>query len=371
MFWIIAIVLVMLVMLAVYVPLNRVAKGDTTKSALMQALVAELSEINGDKGVRFANASEAEAARAEVGRRLLALASTAEKPFVQPSNSGLFAVFALLPILAVPLYLQLGQPEYVDQNFASRMDTNADQGQQELANLIERVEKRLKDRPQESEGWAVVAPIYFRMQRVDDSLNAYAKAIEFHKGTQQQKSVLIADRAEIMVAQSEGKVKPDAASEFGAALELDKDNQKALFYQAINLEQFGKADDARANWQALIARFKGINPPWLEVAERRLAGLSAPVVTPQTGPTSDQVEAAGEMTAEQRSDMIKGMVEGLAAKLKDNPQDQSGWMKLIRARMVMNDKVQALADLATARSLFAPGTQGRTEIESFAQSAGL
>ena len=375
MFWVIAIVLVMLVMLAVYVPLNRAAKADTTKPALMQALVAELSEINADKGVRFANAGEADAARAEVGRRLLALEATTEKSAPKTGSPALFALFALVPILAVPLYLQLGQPEYADQSFAARTDNQTgntvEQGQQEVANLISRVEQRLKDRPDDAEGWAVVAPIYFRMQRIDDSFNAYAKAIQFHKGTPQQKSRLMADRAEIMVAKAEGKVNADAASEFNAALQLDKDNQKALFYLAVNLEQSGKVDVARANWQTLITRFRDINPPWLQVAEQRLAGLNGSPATSQTGPTSDQVEAAGEMTAEQRNEMINGMVDGLAAKLKDNPQDQLGWVKLIRARMVMNDKAQALIDLATARSLFAEGTQGRAEIESVAQSMGL
>jgi cytochrome c-type biogenesis protein CcmH len=367
MFWIAATILVMIVMLAVYVPLGRSAKADTTKPALMRALAAELSEVDG--ATRFASADEANAARAEIGRRLLATEAVLEKPQSERRTSPFFALFALAPILAVPLYVQLGQPEYADQNFATRMDANPAAGQQDVAALIERVEQRLKEKPDDAEGWAVIAPIYFRMARIDDSLNAYAKAIEFHKGNAVQKSRLMADRAEIMVASASGKVSAEAATEFNAALSFDKDNQKALFFLAINLEQSGKVDDARANWQALIARFKGGNPPWVQVAEQRLAGLNGAVTTP--GPTPDQVEAASDMTPEQRQEMIKGMVEGLAAKLKDNPNDVDGWLQLIRSRQVLGDGTQAANDLATARAQFADGSNERASIEALATSLGI
>jgi cytochrome c-type biogenesis protein CcmH len=152
MFWIAATFLVMIVMLSVYVPLGRSAKADTTKPALMRALAAELSEINA--ATRFANVEEANAARAEIGRRLLALEAAPEKPQSARRTSPLFALFALVPILAVPLYVQLGQPEYADQNFATRMDANPEAGQEEVATLIERVETRLREKPSIS-AWPV------------------------------------------------------------------------------------------------------------------------------------------------------------------------------------------------------------------------
>jgi cytochrome c-type biogenesis protein CcmH len=368
MFWIAAVFLVMIVMLGVYVPLSRAAKADTTKPALMRALAAELAEVNADKGSRFSSQIEAAAARAEIGRRLLALEATPNPTNLHQSNSQVFALFALLPILAVPLYLQLGAPEYADQNFATRADNTIDNSVEEVAKLIERVEQRLKEKPDDAAGWAVVAPVYFRLGRIDDSLKAYAKAIEFHNGDAVQKSRLMADRAEIMVAAAKGKVSGQAATEFNAALSFDEDNQKALFYLAINLEQSGKADEARNNWQVLITRFKAFNPPWLKIAEQRLAGLGG---TPELGPTPDQVEAASGMTPEQRQDMIKGMVEGLAAKLKDNPNDVEGWLKLIRSRQVLGNAEQAAQDLAAARAQFADGSNERASIEALATSLGI
>jgi cytochrome c-type biogenesis protein CcmH len=376
MFWIIAIVLVIIVMMAVYIPLGRAARTDTTKPALMRALAAELAEVNADKGARFATPEEAEAARAEIGRRLLALGGATDESLSETSlpqkarSPSIFALFALVPILAVPLYLQLGQPEYADQSLAARQNTAGDDGQQNITQLVERVEKRLRDTPDDGAGWAALAPVYFRMGRIDDSFDAFGKAIEFHKGSEQEKTKLMADRAEVMVARADGTVTADAVAAFNQILTRDANNQKALFYLAMQLEQSGKRDEARANWTALIERFKAANPVWLSVAEQRLAGLNAPV--PESGgPTAEEVEAASEMTESQRQDMIKSMVEGLAARLKDDPQDQFGWIKLIRARLVMNDRAQAVLDLEKARTVFAEGTQGRAEIDAVAQSIGL
>lgn len=380
MFWIAATILVMVTMVMVYRPLVNLPKAETTRAALANALAAELAEIENDNGQRFADAQEAAAARAEVGRRLLKLQpKVAEMSMIK--QKPLLGLFALLPIFSVPLYLQIGQPEYADQRFATRLDKEGMNGEIEIAQLVERVEQRLKDVPQDGQGWALIAPIYFRMNRVDDAVMAYGKALEFHKGDAVSRSRLLADKAEIGVVKENGTVTSDAAAGFSAALMADPENQKALFYMAVQREQSGNnKDDARANWQALIARFETLNPPWLAVAKQRLTALGdgqGNAVTPVTGqparvgPSVADVEAAKEMTPQQRQDMITGMVEGLAARLKENPKDSAGWVRLINARIVMQNKPQALLDLETARKTFANGSPQRAEIDAVATSLGL
>ena len=373
MFWIIAALLVMIVMLAVFVPLSREAKAESTKPALMRALAAELHEVDADKGLRFASAEEASAARAEIGRRILALEARPQPAIAVSKNSSLFAAFALVPILAIPLYMELGEPDYADQQFMTRSDQDAISANRELTALVERVEQRLKERPEDGQGWSLIAPIYYRMGRVDDSLAAYDKAIQFHRGDAVAKANLLADAAEILVAKEEGKVNEIAAKAFAEAVALDPENQKALFYAAIGLEQSGQTEQAKANWQNLIARFKGVNPPWLKVAEQRLVGLGgvAGVNSAQSGPTQDQIEAAGSMNAAERQDMIKGMVDGLAAKLKDDPKNLDGWLQLIRSRQVLGDIAQTTTDLAAARDAFADGSPERAAIDALATSLGI
>ncbi len=73
----------------------------------------------------------------------------------------------------------------------------------------------------------------------------------------------------------------------------------------------------------------------------------------QRGPSAEQIRAAQTMSAEDRAQMILGMVEGLAAKLKDNPEDAEGWAKLLRARLVLGQTEQAEKDIAHVKGIFA------------------
>ena len=71
---------------------------------------------------------------------------------------------------------------------------------------------------------------------------------------------------------------------------------------------------------------------------------------PQIDPDAQaRIEA---MSADEQAAMIENMVEGLAIRLEQNPDDFQGWMRLIRARTVMGDVPQARKDLATAQAVF-------------------
>lgn len=373
-FWIIALALVMLTMLAVFLPLLRSAAADQTHEATLNALKAELAEIGADAGERFASPAEMQAARAEVGRRLLALEQDAPAPAARRASHWA-ALLALIPIAAVPFYLSVGQPEYPDQRFATRIDRQAIADKREIEGLVARVEQRLRDVPDDGRGWALIAPVYVQLGRLEDAANAYGNAVQHHSGEAKEKASLLADHGEVMVALGQGRVGPMAAQRFNEALAINPDNQKALFFLAMHAEQTGAPEAARAQWQALIDRFAAANPAWLDVARQRLAGLggngAAPSGPAAPGPTAADVEAAGQMAPADQQEMIRSMVERLAGKLAAAPDDAEGWTRLIRARTVLGDKPQALKDLEAARSHFAAGTEGRKLIDAFAAAQGL
>lgn len=70
------------------------------------------------------------------------------------------------------------------------------------------------------------------------------------------------------------------------------------------------------------------------------------------GPTPEQVQAAQEMSPEDRAEMILAMVEGLAARLEETPKDAQGWQRLIRAREVLGQDEKRAADIARVRDIF-------------------
>jgi cytochrome c-type biogenesis protein CcmH len=373
-FWIAATAFVMIAMMAVFMPMLRVPKADQTRTALINALAAELSEIEADKEGRFASKAEADAARAEVGRRLLALQKEAEAP-VAARAPQLALLLALVPIAAVPAYLHLGQPEYGDQRYATRADRPQIDNQREIESLLARVERRLQEVPDDARGWALIAPVYARMGRFDEALTAYSNAITHTKGPAAETVKLKADRAEVLVAQAQGAVTPEAAAAFRAIIAEDAANQKARFFLAMHAEQTGEPDAAIAAWQALIDEFGSQDPAWLPMAQGRLANLKgvggAGASASAPGPTPEQVEAAAAMNDADRRSMIEGMVAQLAEKLAADPGDAEGWSRLIRSRIVLGQTEQAAADLAAARTHFAEGTKDRTMLDSFAASFGL
>jgi cytochrome c-type biogenesis protein CcmH len=370
-FWIVATGLVMIAMMAMFLPMLRAPKVDATRPALSEALAAQLAEIEADRGNRFATPAEADAARAEVARRLIALDKGTDAPPAPMRPQWLFG-FALLPILAVPLYLSLGAPEYPDQHFATRADREQIDQQREMDALIARVETRLRDVPDDARGWALIAPVYAGMGRSEDALNAYGQAITHFKGAVEEKAELVASRAELQVADARGVVTPDAAEGFAEALALDGNNEKALFYSALHAEQTGgDAAAAKAGWQVLIDRFADKNPSWLQAARERLAALDGTAVAAAPGPSPEQVEAAEALSDPERREMIEGMVAQLAEKLKANPQDAQGWARLIRSRVVLGQNDEAARDLVAARTHFAEGTEDRVKLDSFAASLGL
>jgi cytochrome c-type biogenesis protein CcmH len=71
------------------------------------------------------------------------------------------------------------------------------------------------------------------------------------------------------------------------------------------------------------------------------AGIAAPNLAAPARPSAEDQARAEQMTPEQRQRMIRGMVDGLAAKLKANPDDLDGWMRLARAYTVLDERDKA------------------------------
>jgi cytochrome c-type biogenesis protein CcmH len=59
------------------------------------------------------------------------------------------------------------------------------------------------------------------------------------------------------------------------------------------------------------------------------------------GPTAEQQRALDAMSPEQRQEAIRGMVEGLAARLEQQPDDVAGWRMLGRSWAVLGDTAKA------------------------------
>jgi cytochrome c-type biogenesis protein CcmH len=108
--------------------------------------------------------------------------------------------------------------------------------------------------------------------------------------------------------------------------------------------------------------------PWREPIQAALAGLGD--AAPPSGPGADDIAAAEEMSPDEQTAMIEGMVSGLAARLEDNPDDAEGWLRLIRSYVVLG-KTEDAAEAARAALAGVTDSGGREKVEALIADLGV
>jgi cytochrome c-type biogenesis protein CcmH len=325
----------------------------------------QLTEIDRDVAAGLIGSSEAVAARVEIGRRLLAAADNQRDPAIA-SSLGLrrsAAIIALvgLPIMAVAFYLPLGSPRLGDFPLAQR--TRAPDAAQPLDNLVAQVEAHLEKNPTDGRGWNVLAPVLARLGRYDDAVRAYRNSIAYNGDSAQRR----ADLGEAIAGAAGGVVTAEAKAEFERAIALNADEVKASYFLGVAAEQDGRTAEAASIWRAMLAKAPS-DAPWrslVQAALARIAGSTAPVLP------DDAVAAAKDMSETDRSAMIRGMVERLAGRLKQNGDDVEGWLRLVRAYMVMGDRDKAKSALADARQAVAKDAERLRQLNEGLKNLGL
>ncbi|MBZ9768540.1 c-type cytochrome biogenesis protein CcmI [Mesorhizobium sp. CA6] len=372
-FWVIAAILTLGASLAVLLPLTGGMKvASSAGDHDLEVYRDQLSELDRDMARGLIQPGEADEARAEIGRRILRLGAAVQPDaaILKPARSAKWV--ASIAVLAVPLlswglYGMLGSPDLPSQPLAERLAKNpADASVDEL---VARAEAHLAANPSDGKGWDVLAPIYLRLQRFPDAVTAYRNAIRLDGDSAVRQSGL----GEAIASAAGGIVSADAQKAFEAALKLDPANAKANFYLAVGLAQEGKKADAVAAWQKMLGQLAP-DSPWRSAVRQALADAGGPAVAdaaPANGPDAQQAEAAQQMSPQDRQAMIETMVAGLDDKLKQNPRDEEGWMRLIRSYVVLGKADQARDALGRAVAAFGADSEQAKKFTAFAASLGV
>jgi cytochrome c-type biogenesis protein CcmH len=371
-FWVIAVGLTLgaslVVLLPLTGPLRPVAAGGAHDFEVYRDQLAEL-ERDVARGV--IQPAEAEQARAEIGRRIIRLGGVDKadaSPAVSPARR--VRLISAAAVLAVPLvswgfYAELGSPDLPSQPLAARLAKNP--ADSTIDELVARAEKHLASDPNDGRGWDTLAPVYIRMQRFSDAAGAYRNAIRLEGPTAARHAGL----GEALADAAGGVVSAEAQAAFEAARKLDPANAKANFYLAIAMAQEGRKDEAKSAWQAMLTSLPP-GSPWREAAAEALAEIDnkAASVGP-SGPTEQDVAAASSMSTQDRTAMIETMVAGLDEKLRQNPRDAEGWMRLVRSYVVLGKAAQAKDALQRAVAAFGSDSEQAKKLVAFAASLGV
>jgi cytochrome c-type biogenesis protein CcmH len=343
-----AIAAVTLVVVAtVVLPLMKGARAAPERAAFDRAVYRDqLKELERDRARGLIEGDDAQAAQLEIERRLLA-ADASPAAAVRSAGSPMLAIALalLLPAAAAGLYLALGAPTVPDEPYAARGPERAlaaAQGRHgEVSGAMAALEQELQAHPDDAEKWLLLARSAATTGQWQKSANAYQKALVLTKNRPDVASAY----GEMLVFAAEGIVTPRAQEAFTAALARAPKDMAARYYLALAEAQAGNAQAAIDGWQKLAA---DVAEPELRdrlrarIAETaNSAGFAAPNLAAPVGPSAEDQARAEQMTPEQRQRMIRGMVDGLAAKLKTNPEDLDGWMRLARAYTVLDERDKA------------------------------
>jgi cytochrome c-type biogenesis protein CcmH len=341
----------------------------------------QLSEIDADRDRGLIASAEAEAARTEVARRIIERAGDPREGAAAASAAGVpspwisRAAAALVPLAAIAIYVGIGSPSMPDAPLEARR--NVDPEKATIAELVGKVEARLAAKPDDGQGWAVIAPVYMRLNRFDDAATAFARA----NALLGEQTAYIMGYAEATVLANDGTVTDPARKAFRRVLELEPNRIEASFALSLAKEQDGDIAGALADYRSLLAgaadaRWKPALEARVKSLEDRLAGRAPAPEGPagNADAASTQVPAPASeagvaaMKPEDQSQMIEAMVQRLADRLKTNGKDLPGWLQLIRSYSVLGRSGEMDGALADARRNFADDASALGEIDALAKS---
>lgn len=300
----------------------------------------QLAEVDRDAAAGLIGPAEAEAARIEISRRLLAAAEAPhDAPRPHPFARRAASLVALIgvPALALGFYLPLGSPQLPDAPLAAR--GRAPVADASLLDLIAKVEGHLEKNPTDGRGWNVLAPVLARLGRYADAVRAYRNAIAYGGETAEKRANL----GEVIAGVAGGVVTADAKREFERALVLDAAEPKARYFIGLAASQDGRTAEAAAIWRKLLEEAPA-DAPWRLLVASSLARLA-----PESQVPEDVAKAAESASPQDRAALIQSMVDRLAARLKEDGRDADGWLRLVRAYIVLGERDKASAAAADAR----------------------
>lgn len=372
MLWLIFTLLTASAVISVLWPLARTPRKVGRGDVGVALYKAQLAEIERDEANRLVAPEDAQGAKAEAARRLIAASDAPQDtaPAASPKRALLaaLAVVIFVPTLSLWLYSTLGHPDLPDAPLAVRLA--APPASMDVAAAVAKIEAHLAQHPDDGRGYEVLAPVYLHMGRATDALHAAGEALRLLGPTAERHALY----GEALVTAANGMVTPEAKQSFEAAVVADPAAAKPRFFLGLAAEQAG--DEARAKdiWGKLAAEAPQ-DAPWAQALRKRIAALGgasrAAQEAPQENARADMATSMELLPAAGQMEVIRGMVERLAARLAQNGQDVEGWLRLMRSYAVLHESDKARSALIEAKRHLAGDPDALARIEALARELGL
>ena len=251
-FWILATLMTIVALAIVLVPLLRRAPtgaGPSRAEANLEVLRWQRREIEADIVNGTLPAQERDEALAElVGRAESDL--TPPSPVADPGpRPWIVAAIAALavPALAFGMYLAVGNPAATDARTLAATRSAPDEAQ--IMAMVENLARKVRERPQDAQGWALLARSMAALGRFRESADAYDHLAKLEPNDAQ----ILADYADAL-GMAQGRTLLGRPYELTKeALRIDPRHKKALALAGTAAADSGDLAGAIAHWQALAA----------------------------------------------------------------------------------------------------------------------
>jgi len=251
-FWTISALFAVTALLFVVIPLF--AYHPRVRSSRRDANLAiyrdQLREIDADLSAGALHAEQHEKARRELQARLLgdmAVEDVAQAPAQHGRGAAIIASIAV-PLLVFGLYFVVGNPQALQSGGTAAVDAAHGMTAQQVEALVERLAARMKENPDNSEGWILLARSYGAINRFDQAAQAYANAA----ARLPRDAQLLADYADVLAMAQGRRLQGEPEKIVARALEADPNNLKA--HALAGTAAFEKPDYAGAvrHWEQML-----------------------------------------------------------------------------------------------------------------------
>lgn len=225
------------------------AGGADRKAANLAIFRDQLAELEREQAAGTLAAADFATAREELQRRLIEEvdvdASVANPTSGGRSRSAAIVVFLVLGLGSLGGYALLGNPAALDPAAtAPQKQMTA----QDIEGMVERLAERMRNNPDDLQGWLMLGRSYKMMRRFDEAVAAYAKA----ESVIEKDPELLASYAETLALASGKGFAGKPASLIEKALKLDPKHAHSLFLGGAAAMESGDRKTAIARWEALL-----------------------------------------------------------------------------------------------------------------------
>lgn len=256
-FWIVCALLVALALwfvLPAFLQPGEETKTDDRRDANLLVYQDQYQELEADLKNGLIAQEQFQQEKDELERRVLDDVEAKSSDALASSPAGRkfgYGVAAAIPIAAVALYFVVGTPKALSPSaIASQMPIQSGEvrSQQQMEANVAKLAERLKQNPNDTEGWQMLGRSYMILERYAEAANAYQRASALND----KEAGLWADYAEALAMASNRQLAGKPTEALDRALQLDPKNQKALDLAGSAAYQAGNYQKAIDYWQRLL-----------------------------------------------------------------------------------------------------------------------